>query len=156
MNILKNFSIVAISILLSLSSGCKGQVTKKQEAKKANTSIEHLTVATFKQKVFDYEKNKTWKMAGDRPCIIDFYADWCGPCRVLAPTVEQVANEYSGKIDVYKVNVDEQPDLANAFGISGIPAVLFCPQTDQPKMSTGVISKADFVKTIKEVLKVDI
>ena len=115
-----------------------------------------LTTEKFKELVFNYDTEQEWKYKGSLPAIIDFYADWCGPCRVLAPTVEQVANEYSGKIDVYKVNVDEQPDLANAFGISGIPAVLFCPQTDQPKMSTGVISKADFVKTIKEVLKVDI
>jgi len=157
MKILNDFSISVILVMLSLASGCQGQEPQKQAVKKTETkvSIEHLTVATFKTKVFDYQNNKDWKFSGDKPCIIDFYADWCGPCRALAPTIEQIANEYNGKINVYKVNVDEQPELANTFGISGIPAVLFCPQTGKPQMSTGLISKVDFVKAIKEILIVD-
>ena len=149
-----NFAlIISLFLFLPVSTGCQQPTQKQQEIK--TVSIEHLSAAGFKQKVFDYEANKTWKFAGEKPCIIDFYADWCGPCRLLSPTVEKIANEYKGKIDVYKVNVDEQPELANAFGISGIPAILFCPKSDKPQMSTGVISKADFDKAIKDVLKVN-
>ena len=156
MKIVNHISIFVLLALMQVTNSCQGQQSSlKQEGQKSATSlIEHLTIASFKQKVFDYEKNKAWKFAGDKPCIIDFYANWCGPCRILAPTIEQIAKEYHGKIYVYKVNVDEQPELANTFGISGIPAILFCPKTDKPQMSTGVISKADFDKTIKEVLKV--
>ena len=152
-----NYIIIFVLLIgIPISTGCQGQTSKKQqEAKPANVSIEHLSTASFKQKVFNYEVNKTWKFAGEKPCIIDFYSDWCGPCRLLSPTVEKVANDYQGKIDVYKVNVDEQPELANTFGISGIPAVLFCPKSDKPQMTTGVISKADFDKAIREVLKVN-
>jgi thioredoxin len=163
---MKKVNLVIIMLALSVmaaTNGCQGQ-TSSNTNKNSNTQqdnqetvkpvIEHLTAATFKQKVFDYDKNKTWMYAGDKPCIIDFYANWCGPCRILAPTVEQIAKEYQGKIYVYKVNVDEQRELASTFGISGIPALLFCPQTDKPQISTGVISKADFDKAIKEVLNI--
>jgi thioredoxin len=149
-------NLVATTILSTIFIlSCQGQQPPKKETPKSTqTGIIHLTNATFKQKVYDYEKNKEWKYAGDKPCIIDFYADWCGPCRMLAPTVEQIARDYQGRIHVYKVNVDEQKELASAFGISGIPAILFCPQMERPQMSTGYISKADFDKAIKEVLKV--
>ena len=144
-----------IMAMVPLISNCQGQPAKKVEDKKSEKPIiEHLTKVTFKQKVFDYEVNKQWKYAGNLPCIIDFYADWCGPCKKLAPTVEQIAKDYKGKINVYKVNVDEQQELAGAFGIQGIPAVLFCPQAEKPQMSTGYISKDDFDKAIKDVLKI--
>lgn len=149
-------SYILMLALLPFISNCQGQPAAKkiEEPKSVQTVIEDLTKATFKQKVFDFENNKQWKYAGDKPCIIDFYADWCGPCKRLAPTVEQVAKDYKGKINVYKVNVDEQQELAGAFGIQGIPAVLFCPQIDKPQMSTGLISRTDFDKAIKEVLKI--
>lgn len=155
MKILDNVIIFSILFLIPMTIGCQGQQPAQNQATNSAASIEHLSTASFKQKVFDYVTNKTWKFEGDKPCIIDFYADWCGPCRKLSPTVEQIATEYKGKINVYKVNVDENPELANTFGISGIPAVLFCPQSDKPQMTTGVISKADFDKAIKEVLKVN-
>jgi len=151
---------VYISIMLlavvPLISNCQNQQSAKkvEETKPAQVGVEHLTKATFKQKVFDFENNKEWKYAGNVPCIIDFYAEWCGPCKKLAPTVEQIAKDYKGKINVYKVNVDEQQELAGAFGVQGIPAVLFCPQSDKPQMSTGYISRADFDKAIKDVLKI--
>jgi thioredoxin len=155
MNTINAILLCALFVAIPMSTGCQQASQKQPEAKKVSTGIEHLSTASFKQKVFNYDVNKAWKFAGEKPCIIDFYADWCGPCRLLSPTVEKVANEYKGKIDVYKVNVDEQPELANTFGISGIPAVLFCPKSDKPQMTTGVISKADFDKAIKEVLKVN-
>ena len=152
---IQNYMSVLMLAMIPFVSNCQSQQgTKKIEEKQVQTTIEHLTKVTFKQKVFDFEVNKQWKYAGNVPCIIDFYADWCGPCKKLAPTVEQIAKDYKGKINVYKVNVDEQQELAGAFGIQGIPAVLFCPQTEKPQMSTGLISRADFDKAIKDVLKI--
>lgn len=152
---IKSYISVLMMAVMPLVSNCQGQAAKKAEEKtQAQAAIEHLNKETFKKKVFDFEANKQWKFAGNIPCIIDFYADWCGPCKKLAPTVEQIAKDYKGKINVYKVNVDEQQELAGAFGIQGIPAVLFCPQADRPQMSTGYISREDFDKAIKEILKI--
>ncbi|MDP4207981.1 MAG: thioredoxin [Bacteroidota bacterium] len=155
---MKSIGIIALTLtLLAPMASCQNKSADKKQVETktvATKGIEHLTAATFKQKVFNYDKNKQWKFEGNKPCIIDFYADWCGPCRMLAPTIEQVAKEYNGKIDVYKVNVDEQQELASNFGISSIPAVLFCPSTDKPQMTTGVLSKEEMDKAIKELLKV--
>ena len=114
---------------------------------------EHLTVATFKEKVFDYEKNPdTWTFEGDLPCIVDFYADWCKPCKLIAPIMEELATEYEGKINVYKVNTEQQRELSSVFGIRSIPAVLFIPMKGQPQMSTGALPKESFKQAIDEFL----
>ncbi len=114
----------------------------------------YLDEATFKAKVFDYEKNKEWKFEGDKPVIVDFYADWCRPCKMVAPTLDVLAKEYEGEIVIYKVNTDKNPNVSRAFGISGIPAFLFVPKTGDPQMASGALPKETFVKVIKEVLKV--
>jgi len=114
-----------------------------------------LLTESFKEKVFDYEKNKEWIFEGDKPAIIDFYADWCGPCKMIAPILEELSEEYDGKVDIYKVNVDENPELSAAFGVQSIPSVLFVPLNEQPQMSVGGLPKATFETAIKEVLKVD-
>ena len=114
----------------------------------------YLDETSFKEKVFDYEKNKEWKFEGDKPVIVDFYADWCGPCKRVAPTLEALAKEYEGEIIIYKVNTDKNPNVSRAFGISGIPAFLFIPKEGRPQMTTGALPKETFVKAIKEVLKV--
>ncbi|OQY01799.1 MAG: thioredoxin [Bacteroidetes bacterium 4572_117] len=114
----------------------------------------YLDEETFKEKVFDYEKNKEWKFEGDKPVIVDFYADWCGPCRMVAPTLKKLAKEYERKLIIYKVNTDENPNVKRAFGINGIPAFLFIPKTGTPQMATGALPKKTFVKIINEVLKV--
>jgi thioredoxin len=116
---------------------------------------EHLTVETFKQKVFDYEANKDWKFEGELPCIVDFYAEWCGPCRMVAPILEELADEYAGKLNVYKVNTEEQQELAGIFGIQSIPSLLFIPKEGQPQMAMGALPKETFVKAFKEVLNVE-
>jgi thioredoxin 1 len=116
--------------------------------------IEHLTKETFLKKVFNYEENKEWKFEGEKPCIIDFYADWCGPCKMVAPVLEELAGDFDGKIDVYKVNTEEEQELASAFGIRSIPSFLFVPADGQPQMAMGALPKDTFVKAFKDVLGV--
>ena len=116
---------------------------------------EHLTKETFLSKVFDFEKKKEWKFEGERPCIIDFYADWCGPCKMVGPILEELSTEYEGKMDVYKVNTEEEQELAGAFGIRSIPSFLFVPVNGQPQMAMGALPKETFVKAFKEVLGIE-
>jgi thioredoxin len=117
--------------------------------------IEHLNVETFKKKIFDYSENKEWLFAGDKPAIIDFYADWCGPCKMVAPILEELATEYSGKMDFYKIDTEDQKELASIFGIQSIPSLLFIPADEQPQMAVGALNKDTFKKAFKEVLKVE-
>jgi thioredoxin 1 len=114
--------------------------------------MEHLTKDTFRAKVFDFETNKEWKFAGTRPCIIDFYADWCGPCKMVAPVLEELSKEYVGKVDIFKVDTEDQPELASAFGIRSIPSILFVPVEGKPQMAMGALPKAAFVEAINNVL----
>lgn len=116
--------------------------------------MENLTKETFQKKVFDYENNKEWKFAGQKPCIVDFYADWCGPCKMIAPVLEELSKEYEGKIDIYKVDTEKERELSAVFGIRSIPSLLFIPIDNQPQMVAGAIPKASFKKTIEEVLGV--
>ena len=116
--------------------------------------VEHLTKETFLNKVFNYEKNKEWKFEGERPCIVDFYADWCGPCKMVAPVLEDLARDYDGKIDIFKVNTEEEQELASAFGIRSIPSILFVPSEGQPQMALGALPKETFIKAFQEVLGV--
>ena len=117
--------------------------------------IEHLTLDTFKTKVFNFEANKEWKFEGSKPCMIDFYADWCGPCKMVAPILEELSEEYEGKLDIYKINTEEQRELAGIFGIQSIPSLLFVPKDGQPQMAMGALPKETFHKAIKEVLNVE-
>lgn len=115
-------------------------------------NMEYLTAQTFKEKVFNYETNKEWKYEGEVPCIIDFYADWCGPCKMIAPTLEELAEEYDGKIMIYKVDTEKEQELASAFGIRSIPSLLFVPKDGQPQMAVGALTKEGFVQAINDVL----
>jgi thioredoxin 1 len=117
--------------------------------------VEHLTKETFLNKVFNYEKNKEWKFEGEKPCIIDFYADWCGPCKMVAPVLEELAKDYDGKLNVFKVNTEEEQELASAFGIRSIPSFLFVPADGQPQMAMGALPKETFIKAFKDVLGVE-
>ena len=117
--------------------------------------VEHLTKETFLNKVFNYEKNKEWKFEGEKPCIIDFYANWCGPCKMVAPVLEELAKDFDGKIDVFKVNTEEEQELASAFGIRSIPSFLFVPSEGQPQMALGALPKQTFIKAFKDVLGVE-
>lgn len=116
---------------------------------------ENLTKETFLEKVFNYEKEKDWKYSGELPAIIDFWAPWCGPCRMVGPILEKIAEDYSGKLVVYKINTDEEQELAGAFGIQSIPSILFVPVNGQPQMAVGALPKTTIVDAIKDVLGVE-
>lgn len=111
-----------------------------------------LTTADFKEKVFNYETNKEWNYLGSTPAIIDFYADWCGPCKAVAPVLEELAKEYDGRLTIYKVNTDVEQELAAVFGIQSIPTFLFIPQTGMPMMQPGSFPKKVFKEVIEEHL----
>lgn len=117
--------------------------------------VEHLTQETFKDKVFNYETNKEWKFEGEKPCLIDFYADWCGPCKMVAPILEELASEYTGKLNIYKIDTEKERELAGMFGIQSIPSLLFVPVAGQPQMAMGALPKETFKKAFKDVLKVE-
>ena len=122
---------------------------------KKENMIEHLTKETFLSKVFNYETSKEWKFEGVRPCVIDFYADWCGPCKMVAPLLEELSGEFDGKLDVYKVNTEEEQELASVFGIRSIPSILFVPVNGQPQMAMGALPKDTFIKAFKDVLGIE-
>ena len=117
---------------------------------------ENLTKETFLKKVFNFEENKEWKFEGNKPVLIDFYADWCGPCKMIAPILEELSEEYEGKINIYKVDTEAEQELAAAFAIRSIPSMLFIPMNEQPQMSNGALPKQELQKLILEVLKVEI
>lgn len=116
--------------------------------------LEHLTKETFKEKVFNFEVNKEWKFEGKTPCMIDFYADWCGPCKMIAPVLEELQKEYGENLIIYKVNTENERELSAMFGIQSIPSLLFVPVDGQPQMAMGALPKATFEKAIAEVLNV--
>ncbi|MBN2174598.1 MAG: thioredoxin [Bacteroidales bacterium] len=114
--------------------------------------MEHLTKQTFLEKVFNYEKNKEWQFEGELPCLIDFYADWCNPCKIVAPILEELSEEYEGKINIFKVDTESEQELAAAFGIRSIPSLLFCPKDGQPQMAMGALPKDALKGAIDDVL----
>jgi thioredoxin len=117
----------------------------------------YLTAATFKEKVWDYEANpQEWKYAGDIPCVIDFYADWCKPCKMVAPIMDDLADYYDGRVIIYKVDTDKERELATVFQIRSIPSVLFSPVDGKPAMQPGALQKEDYIRIIDEfVLKLN-
>ncbi len=117
--------------------------------------MEHLTKETFQEKVFNYEKNKEWKFEGELPCVIDFYADWCQPCKMVAPILEELSKEYDGKLNIFKVNTEKEQELSGAFGIRSIPSMLFVPKEGKPQMAQGALPKDALQKAFKDILNVE-
>lgn len=113
----------------------------------------HLTKAEFLKKVVDYENNvNEWKYLGDKPAIIDFYANWCGPCKRLSPILEEIATEYDGEIIIYKVNVDDERDIATAFGIRSLPTLFFVPTEGSPSVVEGFLPKEELYKAMNATI----
>lgn len=113
----------------------------------------HLTKAEFLKKVYNYEANPNeWKFEGERPTIVDFYATWCGPCKAMAPLLDAISQEYAGKIDVYKIDVDKEKELASAFGIRSIPTLLMIPAKEEPRVVQGALPKDQLKKVVDEFL----
>lgn len=113
-----------------------------------------ITTQEFKDLVFNYDESEEWKFKGSRPAVIDFYADWCAPCRMVAPIIEELSKEYDGKIDFYKVDTEAQQELAGAFGIRSIPSILFIPLDSAPQMSAGALPKNTFKEAFKDIFNI--
>lgn len=148
-------SILTIATFTACAGNNKENKTENNNPIKENTNMGtiHLTKAEFLTKVANYEANPTeWKYLGDKPCIIDFYASWCGPCKTIAPILEELAKEYGDEIYIYKINTEEEQELAAAFGIRSIPTLLFCPMGEAPQMVQGAMPKEGFKQAINEVL----
>jgi thioredoxin len=118
-------------------------------------ALEHLTKDSFKEKVFNFETNKEWKYEGTTPAIIDFYADWCAPCKMVAPILEELKEEYGDKLEIFKVDTEKEREISSMFGIQSIPSLLFIPVDGQPQMAMGALPKDTFKKAIGDVLKVN-
>lgn len=143
---MKKTLLLAMTLLTVAFSAC---AQDKADASK----VKHLTYYEFIKKVWNFEANpNTFEYKGKLPAIIDFYADWCGPCRKVAPILEKLAQEYDGKLMVYKINVDQEKELAAAFQVRSIPMVLFVPTKGQPMMQVGAMGEADFRKVVEEHL----
>ena len=124
---------------------------KKVESPKGG-KVHQLTTSEFKENIFDYMSNSEWNYKGTLPCVIDFYADWCGPCKMVAPIMDELAEELEGKVVFYKVDVDAENEVAGVFGIQSIPSVLFVPATGEPQMSTGAMEKEGYQNAIDQIL----
>lgn len=148
------FTLLLSAVLLT---SC-GNASPKSEGEDADVETkkvftEHLTLKTFKEKVWDFEANPNeWKFKGEEPALVDFYADWCGPCKIIAPIMEELAEEYQGKLKIYKIDTDEERELSSAFGIRSIPSILFIPLEGKPMMQAGAMSKEAYKKVIDEQL----
>ncbi len=141
----KFFGLLTVAIIVSTFSG----FSQSEEDGK----VKVMTTEIFKEKVFNYDKNpENWVFIGDRPCVIDFYADWCRPCKMVAPIMDELAEKYKGQVDFYKVDTEKNRELSQVFGIRSIPSVLFCPAEGKPQMATGALSKENYIKTIDEFI----
>jgi thioredoxin len=149
----KIFLSVIITSLFFINCKSENPASAKSEGG-AGSSVVMLDNASFKKLVFNYEVNKEWKYEGDKPAIIDFYADWCAPCRQLSPLVDEIAKEYAGKIIVYKVDTEKERALSQSIGITGLPTLLFIPAQGKPQVSMGLLPKESLVKAVNEILLV--
>lgn len=154
---IKNILILS-TILIILTTGCSSTTGKTSDSntsgvKQETGKVEYLTYDTFLTKVWNFESNpQNWVYEGEVPAIIDFYADWCAPCRKIAPIMEKIAKDYDGKIKVYKIDVDKEQKLAGVFQVRSIPSILFTPLSGQPMMQAGAMTEEMYVKIIEEQL----
>ena len=145
-------AVLSFGTVYSNNVASSSNEVAKAEANKEGKVI-RLTRASFISKVYDYQKNaKVWKYEGNKPAIVDFYATWCGPCKRVAPILEELAKEYEGKIVIYKVDTDQEKELARAFGITSIPTLLFIPMDGEPQVANGALPKENLKQAIEEFL----
>ncbi|MDR1403174.1 MAG: thioredoxin [Tannerellaceae bacterium] len=147
-----------LAIVGVIFASCNAQTTANRqgvetvETEKAVKTI-HLTKTAFLAKVANYEASpEEWDYLGDKPALIDFYADWCGPCKAIAPVLEELADEYDGQIYIYKIDTDAEQELAAVFGISSIPSLLFVPMGENPRMTQGALPKPQLKDAIEQLL----
>lgn len=158
---MKRIALLLLFLLPVAFNSCKAK--NNDSSKSQNTQVLedgegeviYLTNESFKKLIFNYENFTEWKYEGKRPAIIDFYADWCGPCRMVAPIIEELAREYSGKVDIYKVDTEKERILAQNLGISSLPTILFIPSSGTPQAALGAIPKESFVQAINQILLID-
>ncbi|MCL1868195.1 MAG: thioredoxin [Paludibacter sp.] len=153
---MKNLTVLLL--ILSAFFACN-RTQKTENSTKISTQKEnikmrtiHLTTTEFKTKIFDFQTNSKWNYAGDKPCLVDFYADWCSPCRMLAPILEELAAEYTDKLYIYKVDTEVEQELVKVFNIRSIPSLLFVRKDKQPTMIQGAMGKTDLKQAINEIL----
>lgn len=115
---------------------------------------ELLTKETFKQKIFNYENTKEWKFIGERPAVIDFYADWCGPCKALSPIISELSEEYKGLVDFYKLDTEAEQEIAAMFNVRSIPTLLFCTMEGDPQVAMGAYPKQNLIEIVEKVFEV--
>lgn len=138
---------LASAVIIALSTKAQSVTSD------SNGKVIHIGKTEFVEKIYDYEKNPDkWIYNGKKPAIVDFYADWCGPCRMLSPTLESLAQKYKDKIIIYKVNTDKERELAAAFGITSLPTLLFIPMDKMPQVAQGALPKEDLEKAINDFL----
>lgn len=160
------FLILAVGVVVILGS-CNNEAAVTEsglEAAENNDAVlnaaqsgdlqpEYLTAQAFREKVWDYEKNpEQWVYNGELPCVVDFYADWCKPCKMVAPIMDDLADYYEGRVLIYKVNTDDQKELASVFQVRSIPSILFAPIDGKPAMQAGAMSKEDYIRIIDEFI----
>ncbi|MBK3518846.1 thioredoxin [Carboxylicivirga marina] len=153
---MKKILFVLGGLVLLIGSGFQLYTSNTDEAKscEGENSVIYLDADSFKEKVFNYETNKEWKYEGEVPAILDFYANWCGPCKMLSPVLDKIQKEYNGKVQIYKINTDEQKELAATFGIRSLPTIVFVPLNGEPQAAMGYRSKNDLETMITEILQV--
>ncbi len=143
--------LVLLLSFSAISMACANDATKDDKIKTEDGKVQKIDQSQFRQLVWDYQTNaKEWSFVGERPAVVDFYADWCGPCRRVAPIMEKLATEFKGQIDIYKVNVDHNKELSGVFGISSIPAILFIPKDGKPAMQPGLLKEEQYRQIFNE------
>jgi thioredoxin len=143
---------VIIAVTTTLLLKAQGVKSPSDKPTTVQAKVIYLDRQAFLEKVFNYEKNNAWNYNGKIPAIVDFYADWCAPCRYVAPILDELSGMYSGKIHIYKVNVEKEKQLAQELGVQSLPTILFIPAKGQPSVSMGAMSKEDFIKNIEGLL----
>lgn len=156
---MRKISIGLIMAFVVLVTACNNSSKKEETTQTPENKFDNqgkvitLNRASFIDLVMDFEKNpNNWAFKGQKPCVIDFYADWCRPCKMVAPIMEELAVEYQGKINIYKVNVDNEKELAGLINVQSIPAILFCPLNGSPQMQAGAMSKEQYKQIFEELL----